>query len=104
VNWVGFLTGQVVLLRLARSDSASLQVVDYAMARASDERENAILVSFLENVFALDTPGTRHARNLLTPRLTAHVAAISGHFIAHVDGTLPPIDFDGDALAAAELE
>jgi hypothetical protein len=61
-------------------------------------------VSYLENVFALNTPGTRHARNLLTPSLAAPVIEMQGHFIATVEGTLPPIEVGCGAVAAAELE
>jgi hypothetical protein len=80
------------------------EFIDEVLANASDELENAIMVSYLENVFSLNTPDTAKARDLLTPRLAAQVAAMSGHFIAAVQGTLPPIDIGCDAEAAAELE
>jgi hypothetical protein len=104
MGWFSHQTSNAVEICAFSSVRHHFEFVDCALARASDELENAIMVSYLENVFALNTPGTRHARNRLTPRLAAHVAAISGHFISNVEGTLPPIQAGCDAVAAAELE
>jgi hypothetical protein len=104
MGWFSHKTSEAIDIGAFRSVRHHFEFVDFALARASDELENAILVSYLENVFALNTPGTRHARNLLTPRLAPHVTAMEGHFFASVDGTLPLIDVGCDAVVDAELE
>jgi hypothetical protein len=101
MGWFSHFTSEAVEIGAFRSVRHHFEFVDLALMRASDELENAIVVSYLENVFACNTPGTRHARNLLTPRLAAHVVAMSGHFIAYVEGTMPPIAVGYDS---AELE
>jgi hypothetical protein len=91
MGWFSHITSDAIEARNFRLVRAHFQFIDEALTSASDELENAILVSYLENVFALKTPETAQARDLLTPRLSAPVLEMEGHFIAKVEGTLPPI-------------
>jgi hypothetical protein len=104
MGWFSHKTSEAIEIRAFRGVRHHFEFVDHTLERATDELGNAIMVSYLENVSALNTPGTRHARNLLTPRLAALVASLEGHFIAKIEGTLPPIDVNCDAVVAAELE
>jgi hypothetical protein len=104
MGWFSHKTSEAIEIGAFRSVRHHFEFIDFASTHASDELENAIAVSYLENVFGIHTPNTAKARDLLTTRLAALVAAMSGHFIADVEGTLPPIDVDCDAMAAAELE
>jgi hypothetical protein len=104
MGWFSHQTSDAIQIGALRSVRHHFEFVDAALARASDELENAILVSYIENVFAQNTPGTQYVSNLLTPPLAAHVAAMEGHFIARVDDTLAPIKVNCNAVAAAELE
>jgi hypothetical protein len=79
------------------------EFIDEALVHASDALENAILVSYLENVFALNTRHTARARDLLTPGLSVPVIEMEEHFIARVDGVLPPVRRDGDQQSRDEL-
>jgi hypothetical protein len=104
MGWFSHHTSHAIEIGAFRSVRHHFEFIDNALARASDELENAILVSYLENVFGLNTPGTRHARNLLTPRLAVPVAEMEGHFIAKVIGVLPPIGVDPGPETTAELD
>lgn len=104
MGWFSHKTDDAIAVHDFRLVRDHFEFIDAALARASDELENAIIVSYLENVFALDTEQTRWARNLLTPQLSAPMVAMEGHFIAKVDGVMPPIGTNCDAETAAELE
>jgi hypothetical protein len=104
MGWFSHKTNDAIKAGNFRLVRQHFEFVEHALAQASDELENAITVSYLENVFGLDTPNTRFARNLLTPSLSEPVLLMEGHFIAHVAEALPPISVDCDAQEAAELE
>jgi hypothetical protein len=104
MGWFSHKTSDAIEARDFRLVRAHFEFVDEALTFASEELENAILVSYLENVFAPNTPKTAKARDLLTPQLLAPVLEMEGHFIAKVAGTLPPIARSGSQGAANELE
>jgi hypothetical protein len=104
VGWFSHKTSEAIEIGAFRSVRHHFEFVDFALARASDALENAVMVSYLENVFAQNTDNTRRARNLLTPRLAAHIVEMEGHFIAAVEGTLPPISVTSNKQDVAELE
>jgi hypothetical protein len=104
MGWFSNKTSEAMEAHQFRLVRAHFEFIDEALARGSDELENAILVSYLENVFAVNTECTAKARDLLTPLLSAPVLEMEGHFIAHIAGTRPPIGRDCGTRDAEELE
>jgi hypothetical protein len=99
------LTGSCAIeagkVRLVR---AYFEFIDEALIRASSALENAILVSYLVNVFGFNAPKTARARNFLTQKLALAVYSVENHFIAKFEGTLPSIDRNSNAHGVAGLE
>jgi hypothetical protein len=104
MGWFSNKTSEAMDAHHFRLVRAHFEFIDEALASASDELENAIVVSYLENVFALNTACTAKARDLLTPLLSAAVVEMEGQFIAHVSGTRPPIGRECGTTDAEELE
>jgi hypothetical protein len=104
MGWFSHKTSEAIDAQHFRLVRAHFELIDEALVHATDALENAILVSYLENVFAVNTARTAKARDLLTPRLSAPVLEMEGHFIARVAGTRPPIDRDCGTRDTQELE
>jgi hypothetical protein len=104
MGWFSSKTSTAIESREFRLVRNHFEFIDDALTRASDALENAILVSYLENVFGLNTENTVTARNFLTPRLSAPAIEMEGHFIAKVVGALPPIGVRPEPQLAVELD
>jgi hypothetical protein len=104
MGWFSHQTSDAIEIGAFRSVRHHFEFVDYALSRSSHELENAIHVSYLENVFGTNTDNTAKARSLLTPCLSAAVLEMEGHFIAKVEGVLPPIEVEQSSPATLELE
>jgi hypothetical protein len=103
MGWFSHATGDAIDIREFRLVRAHFEFIDEALSCGSDALENAILVSYLENVFGRSTPDTARARDLLTPELLRPVIEMEGHFIERVAGTLPAIPRQCGTAAAEEL-
>jgi hypothetical protein len=103
MGWFSNKTSAAIESRDFRLVRDHFEFMDEALTRPSDDLKNAIWVSYLENVFGINTGGTAKARHLLAPRLSAPVIEMEGHFIAKAGGVLPPIGVRPDPLTAADL-